>query len=47
MMLQEEIKTYPMGDIWEEFCKQNNVIATEEWFNEIKTYEKEILSKRV
>lgn len=46
MMLQEEIKTYPMGDIWEEFCKQNNVIATEEWFNEIKTYEKEILSKR-
>lgn len=47
MMLQEEIKTYPLGDIWQEFCKQNNVPETEEWFNEIKEYEKNIQSKRV
>lgn len=40
MMLQEEIKTYPLGDIWQEFCKQNDVPETEEWFNEIKEYEK-------
>lgn len=46
MLLQEEVKTYPFGDIWEEFCRRNNVIHNEDWFKEIEEYEKNILSKR-
>jgi len=46
MMLQEEMKTFPFGDIWEEYCKQCNVIADSNWFQEITAYEKDILSKR-
>lgn len=47
MLMQEEIKTYPFGDIWQEFCKLNNVIETEEWFKEIKDYEENVLINRV
>ncbi len=46
MMLQEELKQMPMGDVWEEFCRRNGVCASPAWFEEIKAYEKEVLSKR-
>ena len=46
MLIQEEIKTYPFGDIWLEFCNRNNVIGTEEWFKEVLDYENNVLSKR-
>ncbi len=46
MMLQEEIKTYPFGDVWEEFCRRNSVPETEGWFKEIKKYETEVLANR-
>jgi L-rhamnose isomerase len=47
LMLMEEIKTFPFGDIWEEYCHRQNVFANdEEWFAEIKKYEQGILSKR-
>ena len=46
MVMQEEIKTYPFGDVWQEFCKRNNVIETEDWFKEVQDYEKNVLSKR-
>ena len=47
MMRQEELKFYPIGDVWEEFCVRNGVIATEDWFKEVQVYEKDVLSKRV
>ena len=46
MMRQEELKFYPIGDVWEEFCVRNGVVASEDWFNEVQAYEKEVLSKR-
>ena len=46
MMLTEECKTLPFGDVWEQYCVQQNVPADENWFAEIEVYEKEILSKR-
>lgn len=45
-MLQEEIKTYPFGDIWEEFCMRNNVPKNKEWFKEIEDYENKVLKYR-
>ncbi len=46
MMMQEEIKTLPFGDIWREYCEQCGVKGDKEWFEEIKKYEAEVLSKR-
>ena len=46
MMLQEELKFYPVGDVWEEFCRRNNTDGTENWFGEIKKYEQDVLSRR-
>lgn len=46
MMLQEEVKTYPLGDVWDYFCEKNNVPVGIEWYNEVEKYEREILTKR-
>ncbi len=45
-VMQDELKTMPFGDIWEEYCRQSGVKADREWFDEIKKYEAEVLSKR-
>ena len=47
MMRQEELKFYPVGDVWEEFCARNGVIGNETWFDAVKSYENDILLKRV
>ena len=44
MYLQEEMKTMPFGDVWEEFLRREKVEAN--YIDEVRTYEKEILSKR-
>ncbi len=46
MMLTEELKTYPFGDIWEHYCESEGVPAGAEWFDEVKKYEQEILANR-
>ncbi len=46
MAKREELKSYPWGEVWAEFCRRNGVIENEKWFEEIKNYEKEILAKR-
>lgn len=46
MMLQEEIKTYPFGEIWAEYCRQCQVPGGMEWFDEIVRYEDEVLKRR-
>ena len=47
MMLQEEVKTLPFGDVWAEYCKEQNVPADDmAWLSEIKKYENEVLLKR-
>ena len=45
MSLQEEMKTMPFGDVWNYFCEVCGVPAN--WIEEVETYEKEVLSKRV
>jgi L-rhamnose isomerase len=45
MVRQEEIKMLPFGDIWDEYCKQCGT-SESGWFEEIKKYENEVLSKR-
>lgn len=45
MVVQEELKLYPIGDVWNYFCEVNGV--NEEWYSEVIAYEKEVLSKRI
>lgn len=47
MTIQEELKLYPIGDVWNTFCEQNNVPGKEDWFAAVEQYEKEVLVKRV
>ena len=46
MMRQEELKTYPMGDVWDYYCEISDVPVKEAWFEEVQRYEKEVLAKR-
>ena len=45
MCLQEELKTAPFGDVWEEYLKRENVVSN--YLNEIKEYEEKVLVKRI
>ena len=47
MAKREELKSYPWGEVWAEFCRRNGVIENEKWFDEVKSYEKDVLAKRV
>jgi len=47
LMLQEELKLYPVGDVWNYYCELNQVPQNEEWFQQVKDYEKQVLLKRI
>jgi L-rhamnose isomerase len=46
LALQEEAKTLPFGAVWDFYCESKDVPVGENWLAEIKTYEKNVLSKR-
>lgn len=46
LMLQEELKFYPVGDVWNELCARAGTIGDESWFEIVKEYEQNVLSKR-
>ena len=43
---QEEAKTLPFGEVWDEFCRRAGVPVGPAWLGEVKAYEKAVLSKR-
>ncbi|MCQ2815089.1 MAG: L-rhamnose isomerase [Bacilli bacterium] len=47
LALQEELKTLPWSEVWNEYCERENVKNESEWFGEIKQYEQEVLIKRI
>ena len=46
LVRQEEQKTLPFGEIWNEYCRVCGVPADGEWYETIKKYEADVLSKR-
>ena len=46
LVLQEEYKTYPVSDVWDEFCRRNKVVGDESWLKAVQKYEKDVLLKR-
>ena len=47
MVRQEELKTLPFGEVWDEYCRRNGVPVDGVWFEEVKKYEQNVLSKRI
>ena len=46
MTVQEEMKTFPFGDVWDYFCESCDTPVGFDWFTEVEKYEKEVLSSR-
>ena len=46
LALLEELKTKPLGAVWDYYCMQQKVPVGEEFIPEVQKYEKEVLSKR-
>ena len=46
MAVQEEMKTMPFGEIWDEYCRNCGKPADGEWFPQIEEYEKKVLVNR-
>lgn len=46
LALCEELKTMPIGDVWDYYCEKNGVLTGVDWIADAKKYEDEVLSKR-
>ena len=46
MVLQEELKMMPVGDVWNEFCARNGVVGDASWFDAVREYENTVLKNR-
>ncbi len=46
LALQEELKTLPWGEVWDEYLTRQNMVSDAKMFEEVRLYEKEVLSKR-
>ena len=46
LALLEELKTLPLGAVWDYYCARLDVPVGSAWLAEVKNYEKNVLSKR-
>ena len=46
MVMLEEQKTMPFGEVWDEYCRVCGKPVDGQWFSEIEKYEAEVQSKR-
>jgi L-rhamnose isomerase len=46
MVKQEAFKMMPVCDVWAEFCERNGVADDTVWYDTVKAYEAEVLTKR-
>jgi L-rhamnose isomerase len=46
LALREEAKSMPTGAVWDEFCRRNGAPVGLAWLDEVRRYEKDVLSRR-
>ena len=46
LAIMEELKTLPIGAVWDRFCLEQEVPLGGAWLDEVKRYEREVLSER-
>ena len=47
LAISEELKTFPFGDVWDEYCERCGVPVGADWLRDIELYESTVLEKRV
>ena len=46
LAISEELKTFPFGDVFDEYCRREGAPVGMEWIAEVDKYEAEVLSER-
>jgi len=46
LALMEELKTMPWGAVWDAYCESKNVPTGDAWLQQVKQYERDVLSLR-
>ena len=46
LAVSEELKTFPFGEVFDEYCKRVGAPVGMEWMDAVDEYEKDVLSKR-
>jgi len=46
LAMMEELKTLPFGAVWDYYCLKSDVPPAESWLDDVRAYEKDVLSKR-
>jgi len=46
LVMLEELNTMPFGAVWDYYCTKKEVPPAQAWLDEVKAYEKDVLSKR-
>jgi L-rhamnose isomerase len=47
LVILEELKTMPWASVWDYYCMKQDVPTGLGWYDQVKQYEKDVLSKRV
>jgi len=47
LAMLEELKTLPFGAVWDYYCMKSDVPAGDAWLDEVRAYEKNVLSTRI
>ena len=47
LVLQDELKTAPFGEVWDEYCRSCGKPLDGEWFSDVEAYERDVLKARV
>ena len=46
LVTQEELKFYPFGEVWAEYCRRQGAPQDGEWLDDVVAYERDVLLKR-
>ena len=46
LVRQDELKTMPFGDVWDEYCRRCGAPLDGAWLDTVLQYERDVLSKR-
>jgi L-rhamnose isomerase len=46
LVMFEELKSLPWTAVWDYYCMKQGVPIGMDWFEDVKSYEKDVLSKR-
>jgi L-rhamnose isomerase len=46
LALLEELKTFPVGSVWNKFCQACNVPAGAAWMNDLLEYDRNVIKRR-